>query len=214
MEKLPIEILNKEIGKYLDIPNMISMSFVCKDFEEIYRSHFRKIVREIDPYIEDGNIHDFLRITRVGTLESIVYKTWRVIFLTIIRELEQIYPYLSRKFILDTFYQMVPMDAIQSIKNQIERFLKSSNIFIIFLGVLYRNPFSSAHVELPEAFETDINDMIDSLLHEFSASDRSIERDSSYESLSSDLTEFTDDIIEYFPYENISEAIETWIKYL
>jgi hypothetical protein len=207
---MPVEIINKEIGKYLDIPNMISMSFVCKDFQDIYRPQFEKIVKEIDPYIENGTVHDFLKITKVGPLDQVIYKTWRVIFQTIIKELENLYPYLSRRTILETFHRVVPIYAIDEIKKHIENFLKSSSIFIIFLNVLYRNPYTSAFVELPESFETDVNDMIDSLLNELSSVDKVIERDSSNESLTDD----SDDVIEYFPYENVSEAIETWIKYL
>ena len=210
MNYLPVEIINKEIGKYLDIPNMISMSFVCKDFQDIYRPQFEKIVKEIDPYIENGTVHDFLKITKVGPIDQVIYKTWRVIFQAIIKELENFYPYLSRRTILETFHRVVPIYAIDDIKKHIENFLKSSSIFIIFLNVLYRNPYTSAFVELPESFETDVNDMIDSLLNELSSVDRIIERDSSNESLTDD----SDDVIEYFPYENVSEAIETWIKYL
>ena len=210
MENLPVEIMNKEIGKYLDIPNMISMSFVCKDFQNIYEPQFKKIVKEIDPYIENGTVLDFLKITKVGPLEQVIYKTWRVIFQTIIKELETLYPYLSKKKILDTFYKVVPSYAIEDIKKHIQKFLKTSPIFILFLDVLYRNPYTSAYVELPEAFEADVNDMIDSLLNELSSSDKMIERDSSYES----LTDESEDVIEYFPYENVSDAIETWIKYL
>lgn len=210
MNNLPVEIMNKEIGKYLDIPNMISMSFVCKDFQDIYRPQFQKIVREMDPYIENGTVHDFLKITKVGLLDHVVYKTWRVIFQTIIKEFENLYPYLSRKKILETFYKVVPIYAIDDIKKHIESFLKTSPIFILFLNVLYRNPYTSAYVELPETFETDVNDMIDSLLNEFSSTDKTIERDSSVESLTDD----SEDMIEYFPYENVSDAIETWIKYL
>ena len=210
MNYLPVEIINKEIGKYLDIPNMISMSFVCKDFQDIYRPQFEKIVKEIAPYIENGTVHDFLKITKVGPIDQVIYKTWRVIFQAIIKELENFYPYLSRRTILETFHRVVPIYAIDDIKKHIENFLKSSSIFIIFLNVLYRNPYTSAFVELPESFETDVNDMIDSLLNELSSVDRIIERDSSNESLTDD----SDDVIEYFPYENVSEAIETWIKYL
>jgi hypothetical protein len=210
MNHMPVEILNKEIGKYLDIPNMISMSFVCKDFQDIYRPQFEKIVKEIDPYIENGTVQDFLKITKVGPLDQVTYKTWRVIFLTIIKELENLYPYLSRKTILETFHRVVPIYAIDEIKKHIENFLKTSPIFIIFLNVLYRNPYTSAFIELPESFETDVNDMIDSLLNELSSVDKIIERDSSNESLTDD----SDDVLEYFPYENVSEAIETWIKYL
>lgn len=211
MENLPIEIMNKEIGKFLDIPNMISMSFVCKDFQDIYRPQFEKIVKEIDPYIENGTIHDFLKITKVGPLNDVVYKTWRVIFQTIVKELESLYPYLSRKKILESFHRVVPSYAIDEIKKHIENFLKKSSIFILFMNVLYRNPYTSAYVELPESFETDINDMIDSLLNELSSIDKIIERDSSCESLTDESNE---DMLEYFPYENVSDAIETWIKYL
>jgi hypothetical protein len=151
-----------------------------------------------------------LKITKVGPLDQIIYKTWRVIFQTIIKELENLYPYLNRRTILETFHRVVPIYAIDEIKKHIENFLKSSSIFIIFLKVLYRNPYTSAFVELPESFETDVNDMIDSLLNELSSVDKIIERDSSNESLTDD----SDDMIEYFPYENVSEAIETWIKYL
>jgi hypothetical protein len=210
MDQMPVEIINKEIGKYLDIPNMISMSFVCSDFQEIYRPQFQKIVKEMDPYIENGTVHDFLRITKVGTLENVIYKTWRVIFQTIIKELENLYPYLSRRTIQETFFRVVPSYAVDEIKKHIENFLKKSPIFIIFLNVLYRNPYVSAFIELPDAFETDVNDMIDSLLNELSSLDKTIERDSSTES----FTDESDDVIDYFPYENVSEAIETWVKYL
>lgn len=211
MENLPIEIMNKEIGKFLDIPNMISMSFVCKDFQDIYCPQFEKIVKEIDPYIENGTVHDFLKITKVGPLNDVVYKTWRVIFQTIVKELESLYPYLSRKKILESFHRVVPSYAIDEIKKHIEIFLKKTSIFILFMNVLYRNPYTSAYVELPESFETDINDMIDSLLNELSSIDKIIERDSSCESLTDESNE---DMLEYFPYENVSDAIETWIKYL
>jgi hypothetical protein len=211
MENLPIEILNKEIGSYLDISSMISMSFVSKDFQEIYQPQFQKIVKELDPYITNGTVHDFLNITKVGTLDNIIYKTWKVIFQTIIKELEYIYPYMTKGAIIETFHKIVPIDAINDIKKHIHKFMIDSNIFILYRNVLYRNPLSSSYVELSEAFETDINDIIDSLLHEISSMDRSIERDSSMESLTDESAE---DIIEYFPYENITDAIETWIKYL
>jgi len=211
MNNLPVEIINKEIGSYLDIPSMISMSFVCKDFQDIYQPQFQKIVNEMDPYITNGTIHDFLNITKVGTLENIVYKIWRIIFQTIIRELECIYPYLTRKFIISSFHKIIPIDAVDEIKSHIKKFLLESKIFIIYKNVLYRNPLYSAFVELSETFETDINDMIDSLLHDLSASDRPLERDNSIESITDDSNE---EIIEYFPYENITDAIESWIKYL
>jgi len=211
MDNLPVEILDKEIGRYLDISSMISMSLVCKDYQEIYQPQIRKLVKEIDPYIEDGNVYDFLRITKIGPLDHVEYKFWTVIFNTIIKELELIHPYTTRKTIIDTFHKVVPIDAIDNIKKQIRKIFSNSPIFILFKNVIYRNPLSSEYFELPESFELDINDIVDVLLHELSSSDRGISKDSSNESLTD---ESLDDMFEYFPYENISDTIENWIKYL
>lgn len=211
MENLPTEILDKEIGRYLDISSMISMSLVCKDYQEIYAPQFRKIVKEIDPYIDNGTVYDFLRITKIGPLEHIVYKFWYVVFQTIIKELELIHPHMRRKTIIETFHKVVPNDAVETIKKHVRNIFKDSPLFIIFNNVIYRNPLSSDYFELPEYFELDVNDMIDTLIHELSSMDKNIQRDSSNESLTD---ESYDDMIDYFPYENISEAIENWIKYL
>jgi hypothetical protein len=211
MDHLPTEILQSEIGRYLDIPSMISMSFVSKDYQEIYQPQFRKIVKEIDPYIEDGNVYDFLRITKIGPLDHFVYKFWNVIFRTMIKEIDLIHPYMTKKTIIDTFYKVVPIDAIESIRKQIREIFLNFPIFIVYKQVIYRNPHSSDYFQLPESLELDINDMIDTLLHELSSSDRTIVKDISLESLTDDSLE---DMIEYFPYENISDSIENWIRYL
>jgi hypothetical protein len=187
------------------------MSFVSKDYQEIYQPQFRKIVKEIDPYIEDGNVYDFLRITKIGPLDHFVYKFWNVIFRTMIKEIDLIHPYMTKKTIIDTFYKVVPIDAIESIRKQIREIFLNFPIFIVYKQVIYRNPHSSDYFQLPESLELDINDMIDTLLHELSSSDRTIVKDISLESLTDDSLE---DMIEYFPYENISDSIENWIRYL
>ena len=207
---MPVELLSKEVGKYLDIPSMISMSLTCKDFLDIYQPQFQKIVHELDPYIVEGTVYDFLNITKVGLLEHIIYKIWRIIFQTTLKEMEYIYPYINKKTIIEAFYRVIPLDAVDNIKNHIKIFLTQSNVFILYRGVLYRNPYTSSFIELSESFETDINDMVDTILHEIASVDRIMERDSSSDS----LTDNSDDIIEYFPYENITDAIESWIKYL
>ena len=211
MENLPVEILDKEIGSYLDIPSMISMSFINKDFQNIYQAQFQKLIHDMDPYIINGSVNDFLNITKVGTLDNTIYKVWRLIFQTIIKELEYLYPYVSRKSIVEIFYNVVPLDAVDGIKNHIKNFLTKTNIFIFYRNVLYRNPLSGGCIELSDTFETDINDMIDTLLNEIAMTDRSISRDNSMESITDDSAE---DVIDYFPYENVTDAIENWVKYL
>ena len=212
MENIPSEILYHEIGRHLDIKSMISMSFVCKDYQEIYQPQFAKVVHEIDPFIEDGTVHDFLRITKIGPLEYVKYKFWKVMFQSIVKELEGIYPYMKRKEIHAYFLTSLPIDLAQTIRKHIDDFIQQSNMFFIFKDVVYKNPYHSSLIQLPEAFEIDINDMIDCLLHEMSNGEREIGRDTSMESLPTDESAL--DTLEYFPYENVTEAIEGWLRYL
>jgi hypothetical protein len=223
LEELPVEMLSSEIGEYLDISSMISMSFVCKDFQDIYQSRFQKIVNEIDPYIKDGNIHDFLRISKVGPSEYVVYKIWKSIFDSIIKEMEYIYPSIKRKHIMDTFVKVIPIGAINNLKDRIRDAILSSDIFISFRGVLYKNPYSFYMYDISEMFETEIIDMIDGILHEFSSVER-ISRENSFESrLRSTSSESLSEIssindsetsMEYFPYDNVTDSIENVLRYL
>jgi hypothetical protein len=211
MENLPPEILYHELGNHLDIKSMIQMSYSCKNFEQIYHSKFTKLVKEIDPFIENGTVHDFLRITRIGPISYVKYKIWKILFQSIVKELEGIYPYMKRKEILHNCYQIVPTDLIQTIHKHIEHFIFNNELFFIFNDNVYKNPYHSSLIVFPEPFELDLNDMIDSLLHEMAVSQKEITRDVSIESLTD---ESNLDSLEYFPYDNVTEAIESWLRYL
>jgi hypothetical protein len=219
MENLPVEITFQEIGKYLDVPSMISMSFVNKDFQRIYQPYFSKIVKEIDPYIENGTVNDYLNITKIGTIENVVYKIWKNIFDTIIREVCIVNPTHSRKQIVDLFQKVIPVDAIELLRENIKKFIQEHERFMIFKNVVYRNPTVSNWVSLTENFETDINDMMDVLLHEIACQSTSISRENSLDSLTDDSNQTPSDESEtvgedYDSYENVICSVETFIKYL
>jgi hypothetical protein len=189
---------------------MIQMSFVCKEYQEIYQPQFSKLIKEIDPFIENGTVHDFLRITKIGPMDYVKYKFWKIIFQAIVKELEVIYPYMKRKDIYAYFLNSLPLDLANTIKQHINNFITKSDMFFILNETVYKNPYHSSLIIFPEAFEIDINDMIDCLLHEMS-NGREIGRDISMESMTD---ESALDSLEYFPYENVTEAIEGWLRYL
>ena len=211
MENLPPEIMYHEIGKHLDIKSMVQMSFVCKEYQEIYQPKFERLVQEIDPFIENGTIHDFLRITKIGPIDYVKYKFWKIIFQAIVKELEALYPYMKRKQIYGYFLTALPIDLANTIRQHIHDFIHKNDMFFIFRDVVYKNPYHSSLILFPEPFEIDINDMIDCLLHEMSTGGRDIPRDTSIESLTD---ESNLDSMEYFPYDNVTEAIEGWLRYL
>jgi hypothetical protein len=223
LQSLPVELLTHEIGKNLDISGMIAMSFVCKDFQEIYQPQFQKIVKELDPYITEGTVYDFLRITRVGTIDNVTYKIWKCLFDSIIKEMESIYPTTRKRDIIKTFVSVIRLKDVTNIKNQIKSYLLSSDIFFTYKEVFYKNPYGLDVYCIPESFETEIIDMIDGLLHELSFIDRNIPRDNSLDSLGSNdsysiqhssTDESLTDSLEYFPYENVIETIENLLKIL
>ena len=210
----------KEIGKYMDLPSMISMSFVNKEFQKIYQPYFSKLVNEIDPYIENGTVMDYLNITKVGTVEQVVYKIWKNIFDSIIRETSLVNPSYNRKQMIDVFQKVIPNDAIELLKENIKKFINQCERFLVYRNVVYRNP-SITFINLSDNFETDINDMLDVLLHEMACQSGDISRDNSLDSLAdstpSDTTpssEANGEEIEIAPYENVADSIETFIRYL
>jgi hypothetical protein len=83
---------------------------------------------------------------------------------------------------------------------------KISNIFLVYRNVVYKNYWSIRLIDIRSYLETDIVDIIDPLLHELS--DRSDNKQED-QSASSSTTEE-----EYFIYENIMDALETYIRYL
>jgi len=214
LNSIPVEIA-LEIGNNLDISGMIAMSFVCKDFQDIYQTQFQKLVKELDPYITNGTVYDFLKITRVSTVEQMAYKIWRNMFESIIKEMEFIYPTIRKRDIIQTFVRVITFDDVKNIQQQIRNYLVSSDIYICYREVLYKNPYSSDIFNIPEIFETEIIDMIDGILHELSYQERTISRDSSIDSIASEEPEGESslgDSIEYFPYDNIMETFENVLK--
>jgi hypothetical protein len=179
------------------------------------------LVKEIDPYIENGTVRDYLNLTKISTLENVVYKIWKTIFDSIIKEACFINSSYSRKQMIDTFQKVIPIDAIELLKTNIKKFVIQSEKFLIYQGVVYRNPSVSSYISLSDNFETDINDMIDVLLHEIACQSGDISRENSLDSINEDQTpssEGTEDYlgeeIEIAPYENVADAVETFIRYL
>jgi len=217
INSIPVEMV-LEIGSNLDILSMISMSFVCKDFQDIYQQEFQKIVKELDPYITNGTVYDFLKITRVCTVEQMVYKIWRNIFEAMIKEMENIYPTIKRRNIIETFVRVIPLEDVENLKVKIKNYVSSCDIFICYKDVIYKNPYSLDVYNITEFFESDIIDMVDGILHELSIQERTISRDNSIDSITSDESIPQDDdsslgdSMEYFPYENIMETFENTLK--
>jgi hypothetical protein len=210
MEYLPIEILDIEIGKYLDLSGIISMSFVNKSMMEIYHPKIKQIVSKLDPFAKQISVYDLLRMMRIGTLENATFKIYRFLIQNIINEINRIYPYLSKEKIISIFSNGVPDDAINELKTKITNFIQTARIFLIYRNVVYRNYLVDEVIDLNKVFEMDLIDMIDPLMHELSLSDQCVEYDE-YTSSDTASNNDSEQIIDYFPYENIIDSMNHWI---
>jgi hypothetical protein len=207
MENLPQEILGIEIGKYLDVSGLIAISLVNKKMMAVYQPRISLIIRELDPFaFTTGDIHQLLGMLRIGTVDNVIFKMWHLIYDQIITEMRYFYPYITPDKINELFVHSVPSDAIVDLKNKMIRYIGTSNIFLVYRNVVYKNYWSIRLIDIRSYLETDIVDIIDPLLHELS--DRSDNKQED-QSASSSTTEE-----EYFIYENIMDALETYIRYL
>jgi hypothetical protein len=210
MEYLPIEILDVEIGKYLDLSGIISMSFVNKSMMEIYHPKIKQIVLKLDPFAKQISVYDLLRMMRIGTLENTTFKIYRFLIQNIINEMNCIYPYLSKEKIISIFVNGVPDDAIHELKTKIKNFIQTTRIFLIYRNVVYRNYLVDEVIDMNKVFEMDLIDLIDPLMHEISLSENQGVENDGYTSDTASNTD-SEQIIDYFPYENIIDSMDHWI---
>lgn len=212
MEYLPIEILEIEIGKYLDLSGLISISFVNKSMMEIYHPKIKQIVLKLDPFAKQISVYELLRMMRVGTLENTIFKIYRFLTQNIINEMNCIYPYLSKEKIISIFVNVVPQDAILELKSKIKNFIITNKIFFVYCNVVYKNYLVEQQINFYKCFEMDLIDIIDPLMHEISEYENT-EGDMETEGYVSDISSNTDSeqMIDYFPYENIIDSLDHWI---
>ena len=209
MENLPVEILEKEIGIYLDISGLIAMSLVNKHFQCVYRPYFSKLILEIDPFHnqEETSVYEYLSITRVGTVKNVVFRIWKNIFDSIQKEIRQLYPYIHPNKLAKTICDNCPIDAVESIKTHIEKTIVFTDRFFIYNNVAYRNyNLSFGSLILSKNLESELVDLLDAIMHSNFDSPR-FTADSEEEI--SDEEEF-----EYVPYENIIDSLETFVNNL
>lgn len=208
MEYQPIEILQVEIGKYLDLSGLIAISFLNKSMMEIYQHKIKEVILKIDPFATENTIYDLLHMLRIGNIKSMVFKIYKFLIQQILKEMSYLHPYYSKEKILGIFVDVVPSDAIQELKSKIKNFVEESKLFFIYQGTVYRNYFEEGIFDLYKLFESDLIDIIDLLLHELS------ERND-LKTEESDMSTTTEsDQMDYVPYENIMDSLDTWITTL
>lgn len=209
MENLPVEILEKEIGIYLDISGLIAMSLVNKHFQCVYQPFFRKMILEIDPFHNEDEmtVYDYLSVTRVGTVKNVIFRIWKNIFDSIQKEIRQIYPYINPNKLTKIICDNCPIDAVESIKSHIEKSIVFTDRFFIYNNVVYRNyNLSFGSLNLSKNLESELVDLLDAIMHSNFDSPR-FTADSEEEI--SDEEE-----VEYIPYENVLDSLETFVNNL
>jgi hypothetical protein len=203
MDKLPPEILQFEIVRFLDLSGLISISFTNKKLLETYQPVVEKIIFHIDPYATKITIYDLLDMVRVGNIQRVSFKIYNFLKQCIIDEIHEIYEYKRKSEIQTVFFSSIPMLAITELKTKIGRFVKESNVFVIHQNTVYRN-YIPGNVDC-SVFETELVDILEVMLHELSE----IENDDH----SSGLGEFIGGF-DYHPCENIIISFEKWIHTL
>lgn len=208
MDKLPMEILQYEIGKYLDLSGLISISLTNKKLLDVYQPVVEKIILQIDPYSTKKSIGDLLGMLRVGNLERVSFKIYNFLRQSIINEIHDIYDYKRKNEIQTIFFSVIPAQAIVELKSKIDRFVQESKVFIIHRDTVYRN-----HIPVSvncSVFETELADILEVMLHEFSEMEKD---DDSVSDSVSDSISISDiiDSMDYHPCENIISSFETWI---
>lgn len=220
MENLPVEIIQIEIGKYLDLSGLIAMSLTNKKMMNIFHRPISQIVYQIDPFSQDTSIFDLLNMMRIGTMSNVVFKIYKYMIRQIVHEIFLLHPYHRKERIIMTLTEVVPTDAIQDLKNKIKDYITKSDLFIVFRDVVYRNYLVDETLyNLENAFVNELMDIIEPLLHELSErSNNSLREDisdlstgtSSGNSYDNSLT----DAIDYFPYENVVDSLELMLRNL